>query len=46
MGAAGARTRGSLGYHLLHPHILMLLVLLAPADFDAQIPNAYPARAG
>ena len=31
MGAAGARTRGSLGHHLLHPLILRLLVLCAPA---------------
>ena len=31
MGAAGARTRRSLGDHLLHPLILRLLVLCAPA---------------
>ena len=31
MGAAGARTRRSLGHHLLHPLILRLLVLGAPA---------------
>ena len=36
-GAAGARTRRSLGHHLLHPIILRLLVLCAPADFEAQI---------
>ena len=30
-GAAGARTRRSLGHHLLHPLILRLLVLCAPA---------------
>ena len=36
-GAAGARTRRSLGHHLLHPLILRLLVLCAPADFEAQI---------
>jgi hypothetical protein len=53
MGAAGARTRRSLGHHLLHPLILRLLVLCA--DFEAQssllknglhpqiqIPNACP----
>ena len=31
MGAAGARTRRSLGHHLLHSLILRLLVLCAPA---------------
>ena len=31
MGAAGARTRRSLGHHLLHPLILRLLVLCVPA---------------
>ena len=36
MGAAGAQTRRSLGHHLLHPQILRLLVLLAPADFEVQ----------
>ena len=35
-GAAGAHTRRSLGHHLLHPLILRLLVLCAPADFEAQ----------
>ena len=35
-GAAGAQTRRSLGHHLLHPLILGLLVLCAPADFEAQ----------
>ena len=42
--AAGAQTRRSLGHHLLHPLILRLLVLCAPADFEAQIqfPNACP----
>ena len=35
-GAAGARTRRSLGHHLLHPQILRLLVLYAPADFEAK----------
>ena len=36
MGVAGARTRRSLGHHLLHPLILRLLVLCAPADFETQ----------
>ena len=36
MGAAGARTRRSLGHHLLHPLILRLLVLCAPGDYEAQ----------
>ena len=36
MGEAGAQTRRSLGHHLLHPQILRLLVLLKPADFEAQ----------
>ena len=35
-GAAGARTHRSLGHHLLHPLILRILVLCAPADFEAQ----------
>ena len=35
VGAAGAGTRRSLGYHLLHPLISRLLVLCAPADFEA-----------
>jgi hypothetical protein len=35
-GAAGARTRRSLGHHLLHLLILRLLVLCAPSDFEAQ----------
>ena len=35
-GAAGAQTRRYLGHHLLHPLILRLLVLCAPADFEAQ----------
>ena len=35
-GAAGARTRRSLRHHLLHPLILRLLVLCAPADFETQ----------
>ena len=30
MGAAGARTRRSLGHHLMHPLILRLLLLCAP----------------
>jgi hypothetical protein len=36
IGAAGARTSRSLGHHLFHPQILRLLVLLKPADFEAQ----------
>jgi hypothetical protein len=36
MGAAGAQTRRSLGHHLLHPLILRLIVLCAPAEFEAQ----------
>ena len=39
MGAAGVRTLRSLGQHLLHPLILRLLVLCAPADFEAQRTN-------
>ena len=35
-GNALARTRRSLGHHLLHPLILRLLVLSAPADLEAQ----------
>ena len=35
-GAAGAGTRRSLGYHLLHPQILRLLVLCAPAVLRPQ----------
>ena len=35
-GAAGAQTRRTLGHHILHPQILRLLVLLKPADFEAQ----------
>ena len=35
-GAAGARTRRSLGHHLLHPLILRLFLLCTPADFEAQ----------
>ena len=35
VGAVGAGTRRSLEYHLLHPLILRLLVLCAPADFEA-----------
>ena len=50
MGAAGAQTRISLGYHLLHPLILRLLVLCAPEltrmhlPPQIQIPNAFPAK--
>ena len=35
-GAAGTRTRRFLGHHLLYPLILRLLLLCAPADFEAQ----------
>ena len=35
-GAAGARTRRSLGHHFLHPLFLRLLVLCALADFKVQ----------
>ena len=56
-GAAGARTRRSLGHHLLHPLILRLLVLCAPADCknpenrlhrhpQIQTPNTFPASSG
>ena len=52
-GSAGAQTRRSLEHHLLHPLILRLLVLCAPADFEnpenrlhphpqIQIPKAFP----
>ena len=36
VGAAGAQTRRFLGHHLLHSLIFRLLVLCAPADFEAQ----------
>ena len=36
MGAAGAKTRRSLGHLLLHPLDLRLLVLCALADFETQ----------
>ena len=32
MGSAGARTRRSLGHHLLHQQILKILVTYEPAD--------------
>ena len=35
-GVAGARIRRSFGHHLLHPLILRLLDLCAPADFETQ----------
>ena len=35
-GAAGSQTRRFLGHHLLHPLILRLLVLCAPADLKTQ----------
>ena len=34
--STGARMRRSLGHHLLQPQILKLLLLMKPADFDAQ----------
>ena len=34
--SAGARIRRSFRYHLLHPLILKLLVLCAPADLETQ----------
>jgi hypothetical protein len=36
MGEAGAQTRRSLGLRLFHLQILRLLLLLKPADFEAQ----------
>ena len=45
MGAAGARTRRSLGHHLLHPLILRLLVLCAPAVLRLRALQDAPAPA-
>ena len=45
VGAAGARTRRSLGYHLLHPLILRLLVLCAPAVVRPRALQDAPAPA-
>ena len=44
-GAAGAQTRRSLGYHLLHPLILRLLVLCAPAVLRPRALQDAPAPA-
>ena len=44
-GAAGARTRRSLGHHLLHPLILRLLVLCAPAVLRTRALQDAPAPA-
>ena len=44
-GAAGARTRRSLGHHLLHPLILRLLVLCAPAVLRPRALQDAPAPA-
>ena len=41
--AAAARTRRSLGHHLLQPRISRLLALLVPADFEAKISLADPS---
>ena len=43
--AAGARTRRSLGHHLLHPLILRLLVLCAPAVLRPRALQDAPAPA-
>ena len=45
MGAAGAQTRRSLGNHLLHPLILRLLVLCAPAVLRPRALQDAPAPA-
>ena len=42
-GAAGARTRRILGHHLLHPLILRLLVLYAPASLRPRALQDAPA---
>ena len=44
-GAAGARTRKSLGHHLLHPLILRLLVICAPAGLRPRALQDAPAPA-
>jgi hypothetical protein len=44
-GAAGAQTRRSLGHHLLHPLILRLLVLCAPAVLRPRALQDGPAPA-
>ena len=45
MVAAGAQTRRSLGHHLLHPLILRLLVLYAPAVLRPRALQDAPAPA-
>ena len=45
MSAAGAQTRRSLGHHLLHPLILRLLVLCAPAVLRSRALQDAPAPA-
>ena len=44
-GAAGARTRRSLGHHLLNPLILRLLVLCTPAVLRPRALQDAPAPA-
>ena len=44
-GAAGARTRRTLGHHLLHPLILKPLVLCAPAVLRSRALQDAPAPA-
>ena len=44
-GAAGAQTRRSSGHHLLHPLILRLLVLCAPAVVRPRALQDAPAPA-
>ena len=44
-GAVGARTRRSLGHHLLHPLILRLLVLCAPTVLRPRALQDAPAPA-
>ena len=45
VGAAGAQTRRSLEHHLLHPLILRLLVLCAPAVLRPRALQDAPAPA-
>ena len=44
-GAAGSRTRRSLGHHLLHPLILRLVVLYAPTVLRPRALQDAPAPA-
>ena len=44
-GAAGARTHRSLGHHILHPLILRLLVVCAPAVLRPRALQDAPAPA-